>query len=128
MSISSSERRLIENEMIFRRTNEKVVDKLDVLDEMLIEDGHFDLMRDENLKLHFFCECSDENCTSRIPMTLTKYQDIHVDKKVFIVKPGHQVENIERVLKNTQDYSVVKKNKILETVPSTLNHTNVNNG
>jgi hypothetical protein len=44
MNISLAERRQIENEMIFRRTNEKVGDDLGVLDEMHIEEGNPDLV------------------------------------------------------------------------------------
>lgn len=127
MSIPIAERRQIENEMIFRRINEKVGDDLGALDAAHIEAGHYDLIRDENLNLMFKCECSDENCTIRIPMLLTEYQDIHVDRNTFIVIPNHQVDPIEKVLLKTKDYNVVKKHNSTAEPSDTLNITDINN-
>jgi hypothetical protein len=127
MSITNTERRLIENEIVFRRSNEKVRDELKTLDDMHREDGHKDLTRDENLKMYFKCECSDENCKNRIPMFLRDYEKIHADRSVFIVIPNHEVDSIEKVIKKTPEYNVVKK-KTTKVEPSdTLNPTNVNN-
>lgn len=127
MGISHEERRQIENEMIFRRFNEKFGDDLDALDTLHNQDGHFDLIRDVNLELQFKCECSDENCTVRIALPLTKYQKIHKDRSTFIVKPNHQVKEIEKVLKKTATYSIVKKNNTTDEPSDTLNITTVNN-
>ena len=57
MEIPIAERRQIENEMIFRRMNEKVGDDLDALDAMHIADDNIHLIRDELLFLLFKCEC-----------------------------------------------------------------------
>lgn len=127
MSITHAERRQIENEMIFRRINEKVGDDLGALDAMHIEDGHVDLIRDENLLLHFKCECSDENCTVRIPMLLTEYQEIHTDRDTFIVIPDHEVDPIEKVLLKTPRYNVVKKNNSTGEPTDVLNTTTIDN-
>jgi hypothetical protein len=127
MNISHAERRQIENEMIFRRSNEKVGDGLDALDAMHIEDGDIDLIRDADLLLRFNCECSDENCTERIPLQLTEYQFIHTDRDTFIVMPDHQVDPIEKVLKKTKHYNVVKKNNSTPEPGSKLNATSIDN-
>ena len=127
MSISHAERRQIENEMIFRRINEKVGDDLGALDAMHIEDGDVHLIRDEDLLLQFKCECSDENCTTRIPMQLNEYQDIHTNRDTFIVLPNHQVDPIEKIVKQTPKYSVVLKNNSIPEPSDTLNDTLINN-
>jgi hypothetical protein len=127
MNISLAERRQIENEMIFRRTNEKVGDDLGVLDEMHIEEGNPDLVWDESLELHFKCECSDENCEIRIPMLLEDYKKIHIDRDTFMVVPGHQINVIEKVLEETADYNVVKKNNSTAEPSDVLNVTDINN-
>lgn len=127
MNISHAERRQIENEMIFRRSNEKVGDGLDALDAMHIEDGDIDLIRNSDLLLRFNCECSDENCTERIPLQLTEYQFIHTDRDTFIVMPDHQVDPIEKVLKKTKHYNVVKKNNSTPEPGSKLNETSIDN-
>lgn len=127
MNISRAERLQIENEMIFRRINEKVGDGLQALDAMHIEDGHIDLISDGNLVLQFKCECSDENCAGRISMQLAKYQDVHIDRNTFIVLPEHQVDSIETVLAKTAEYSVVKKNNSTSEPTDKLNVTTIDN-
>lgn len=127
MGISHAERRQIENEMIFRRINEKVGDDLDALDAQYLAEGDIDLIRDEDIELHFKCECSDENCSVRIPMLLTTYQELHTNRDTFIVKPDHQVDPIETVLKKTSEYNVVKKNNSTAEPNDTLNITSIDN-
>jgi hypothetical protein len=127
MTISHAERRQIENEMIFRRGNEEVGEALDDLDAQHIEAGHFDLVRDENLELYFKCECSDENCDERIPVLLDEYQTIHEDRDTFIVLPNHQFDPIEKILKKTKTYNVVKKNNSTSEPAGELNTTDINN-
>lgn len=127
MSITNAERRQIENEMIFRRLNEKVGDDLGALDAMHIEDGNVHLIRDEDLMLRFKCECSDENCTARIPMLLSEYQEIHTDRDTFVVMPNHQVDPIEKVIKESTEYNVVKKNNSTPEPSDDLNKTIINN-
>src|SRR5688500_6785012 len=99
MGISDAEKKQIENEMIFRRINEKVGSDLDALDAMHRKDGDHDLIHDDDLLLRFKCECSDENCDIRIPLKLSTYRDIHVDRNTFIVKTDHQVDKIEKVVR-----------------------------
>jgi hypothetical protein len=127
MNISAAERRQIENEMIFRRINEKVGNDLDALDAMHVQDGHAELVRDKNLLLHFKCECSDENCSVRLPILLSEYQTIHLNRDTFVVKPGHQVDIIEKVLKATPDFHIVKKNNSTGEPSDTLNSTTIDN-
>lgn len=127
MSMSKAERRQIENEMIFRRVNEKVGDELGALDAMHIEDGNIQLIRDADLLLRFKCECSDENCSERIPMQLTEFQEIHTDRDTFIVLPDHQVEQIEKIIKKSKLYNVVKKNNSTAEPSDVLNDTTIDN-
>lgn len=125
--MSHAERRQIENEMIFRRANEKVGDDLDALDAMHIEDNNLHLIRDDDMKLEFKCECSDENCAERISMLLNEYQEIHTDRDTFIVMPNHQVDPIEKVTREEARYNVVKKNNSTSEPTNTLNDTSIDN-
>jgi hypothetical protein len=127
MGISITERRQIENEMIFRRANEKVGISLDALDAMHIADGNHDLVRDKNLVLHFMCECSDENCNARIPIKLSLYRKIHLNRGSFIVKLKHQVKAIEKVILTEKTYSVVIKNNSTSDPGIDLNETSISN-
>ncbi len=122
-----SERRQIENEMIFRRANEKVGDGLDKLDAQHIEEGNPDLVRTDDGILHFKCECSDENCDARIPIKLSIYQKIHLNRNAFVIKLKHQVNAIEKVIVTEDTYSVVEKNNSTPEPNTTLNVTSINN-
>lgn len=127
MNLPIPERRQIENEMIFRRANEKVGTDLDDLDDLHAKDGNRHLIRDEDLILEFRCECSDENCDARIPIKLSLYQKIHLDRDSFIIKLKHQVEAIEEVILTELTYAVVKKNNSTPEPGSKLNTTTIDN-
>lgn len=127
MDMPLEERRQIENEMIFRRANEKVGDSFDDLDAMHIEDNNPHLTRDKNMTLEFKCECSDENCDVRIRIKLTDYQKIHINRGSFVIKPKHQVKGIEKVIATKSNYSVVKKNKSTKEPGDKLNRTSISN-
>jgi hypothetical protein len=77
--------------------------------------------------LQFKCECSDENCSLRIPLLLTTYQTIHEDRKTFIVKPGHEVDLIEAIIDQADGYNVVKKNHSTAEPNDVLKKTSVDN-
>ena len=127
MDMPLSERRQIENEMIFRRANEVVGDKLDEVDAHRIEDNNPQLVRNDDLLLHFKCECSDENCDARIPIKLSVYKSIHKNRDAFIIKLKHQVQAIEKVILTEKDYSVVEKNNSTSEPGKNLNRTPIDN-
>jgi hypothetical protein len=107
-----SERRLVENEAVFRRYNERVQEGLVAANRMAREDGHdtlVEMTRQDDMPLHFYCECSDENCSQRIVMKPADYRRIHRDRKRFILLPGHEVNEVECVVERKRGYSVVKK-------------------
>lgn len=112
MRLPAEERKQIENEMLFRRANEKVGTDLDALDALHIADGNPQLVRSDDVLLHFKCECSDENCEERISMKLSAYRKLHVERSTFIIRPHHEVKPIEKVIKATDTYSVVRKNNV----------------
>lgn len=127
MSIEISERNQIENEMIFRRINEKIGTDLDVVDAMHVADKNPHLVRDDLIMLLFKCECSDENCEKRIPLRLSKYRELHLDRSTFIVRPRHQVESIENVILEEPEYSLVRKNHAIDEPGDSLHKTTVDN-
>lgn len=127
MNMPLSERRQIENEMIFRRINEKVGSDLDLLDDMHDADDNKQLKWDDAILLNFRCECSDENCDQRIPIKLSIYRKIHENRSAFIIKLKHQVENIEKVILSEDNYSVVEKNNTTPEPNDTLKETTIDN-
>ena len=127
MGISVTERRQIENEMIFRRLNEKVGSGLDALDVKHLQEGNPQLVWDDDTVLHFRCECSDEDCDARIPIKLSVYQKLHKNRDSFIIKLNHQVKSIEKVILKKSDYTVVEKNNSITELGDTLNVTSIDN-
>src|SRR3982750_811140 len=127
MDLPISERRQIENEMIFRRLNEVVGDNIENLDTMHIEDDNPHLLWDDAVLLNFKCECSDENCDKRIPIKLSVYKRIHENRDAFIVKLKHQVEDIEKVILSEDNYSVVEKNNSTAEPNDILKNTSIHN-
>ena len=122
-----SERRQIENEMIFRRANEQIGIDLDEIDALHVDDGNPHLVRKDDLLLEFRCECSDENCLERVPVKLSVYRKIHLNRDTFIIKEGHEITKIEEVTLIKVNYSVVKKHKSTSEPGPLLNETDISN-
>jgi hypothetical protein len=127
MSLTTAERRQIENEMIFRRRNETITEGLEELKTMEEAGNDPGLVGDADLILFFRCECSDENCNQRIPVRLDEYQALHADRKMFIMKPGHEVDSLERVVQTHDEFIAVKKHRIVRNPGTTLHKTKIDN-
>jgi hypothetical protein len=89
----SREERLAENEILFRRVNERIVELPDTWG------GELDLV----------CECANAGCTSRMNLMLDEYEQLRLSPRRFAVLPGHEIEDIEEVLERTDRYLVVEK-------------------
>lgn len=107
--LTQSERGQIRNEQVFRRANEKVQKELKILERMAKADGDTTVIPAKDMTLKFYCECSNENCRERIKMTLHKYEELHKDRSHFIVLPGHETIEVEKVISEKNDYSLVDK-------------------
>ena len=55
------------------------------------------------------CECADQTCAETIPLTLDEYEAVRRIATHFLVRPGHDVPEIERVVDETDRYVVVEK-------------------
>jgi hypothetical protein len=61
MSESFSDRRLAENEVIFKDRNKSVQKRFDEVNKIASEEGHEPVALDDDTPLYFYCECADEN-------------------------------------------------------------------
>lgn len=105
-----------ENEAVFREMNEKpqrAFMKLREQAEKSDQIGLVDYVPDE---MYFICECSDASCTERIVLSPLIYQKIHKNRRQFIVKPGHEVNRVERMISENDEYSVVLKQEAPDAV------------
>jgi hypothetical protein len=126
MTKSKSSKKKAENEAIFREYNESVQDGFSKLHELAKETGYKDLPRKTSKPLSFHCECADENCQKRINLTLQEYENVHSDRYLFTVMPGHDSPKIETVVRKEKEFWVVKKFEVPPEVDSILNKTDAN--
>jgi hypothetical protein len=73
--------RAAKNESLIREVNEQIED--------LASNSAFSM---------FICECMNELCDERVPMTLEEYEDVRRGGNRFVVLPGHNVAEVEEVI------------------------------
>ena len=95
--MDAREERLVENEAMFRRINERIEEMAQAQGS---GDGHV---------YEFLCECSNVDCTLRVPLSATAYELVRRDPAQFVVARGHELPEIEAVVFRTNDYQVVRK-------------------
>jgi diaminopimelate decarboxylase len=59
--------------------------------------------------LEVVCECGRETCGGLIYVTADIYDSVHIERDRFLVLPGHESPEIERVVEATERYVVVDK-------------------
>jgi hypothetical protein len=70
----------------------------------------------------FVCECSDANCTHRLQVTLAEYEEVRADGATFMLAPGHEHADIERIVDEGPRFNVVEK--VQATVRETVRRLN----
>jgi hypothetical protein len=127
MNKKLSEHRQVENEVVFRKTNERIQNGFDALNTMAEEEGITHMPDMDDLELSFYCECSDENCLKRIVIKLSLYNDIHNNRKQFLISPDHESLAIESIALKSSNYTVVKKFLTPSETATRLEHTDIVN-
>ena len=97
--MSEQKKRLGENEALFREVNERVAD---------VVEPHGEIGGTIS-RVNFNCECANGGCTEQIEMTLVEYEAIRAEPTHFIVSPGHEVPELERIAEEHPTYLVVQK-------------------
>src|SRR5579884_2656369 len=70
----------------------------------------------------FVCECADPNCTHRLEATLDEYEDVRADGATFMLAPGHEHRDIERIIADRGRFHIVEK--VQATVRATVERLN----
>ena len=91
-------RRIAENEALFRDLNEEVGAV-----------AHSFSATGEDRTFDFLCECGNPACAQRVPVTLTSYEELRGSPVRFVVVPGHEIPDVERVIETTPAYYVIEK-------------------
>ena len=86
--------RITRNEALLRSVNER-------LEELShgVGDGRID----------FVCECGRDACEVRVRMTCAEYGAVHAQDDRFALAPGHETDEIERVVERRDGYWIVDK-------------------
>ena len=87
-----TKRRLAHNEDLFREVNEAREQAS---------------ARGEETTLTLVCECSDRDCTGRVEMTAGEFEQIRKSERRYVVLPGHEIPEIERIVEDRGAFEVV---------------------
>jgi hypothetical protein len=60
-------------------------------------------------RLEVLCECGEDGCGTTLEVARAEYEEAHQQPDRFMVAPGHEDEQIERVVKRTPAYLIVDK-------------------
>jgi hypothetical protein len=91
--VNEHERRAT-TEALFRDVNERIAESAE----------RFDAEETD-----FVCECADPNCTHRVSATLVEYEGVREEPTTFLVTPGHEQSDIERVISDRGRFRIVDK-------------------
>jgi len=88
--------RISENELLFRGLNERIEDVAEAADDPTMS---------------AVCECGDALCFAPINLPLAEYKRIRDDPSGhrFIIKPGHEIPDVETQVERHDNYAVVEK-------------------
>jgi hypothetical protein len=64
----------------------------------------------------FVCECSHDDCAEMLALSLPEYERIRSSPNLFVIAPGHQSPEVDRVVEARQSSSLVEKTKYIELV------------
>jgi hypothetical protein len=92
--VDERERRIGLNEALFREVNEAVSGISEKF-----HSGTFEIV----------CECGNTSCTDRIELTRDEYEAVRSESTRFVIKPGHEIPDVETTVGSHDNYVVVMK-------------------
>ena len=99
--MSESLERLAHNQTLFREVNERI----QYLGEVNERIGY----SAEGATSEFVCECSSTECISTIELTVVEYERVRSNPTWFVIKPDHDLAQIERVVSRDDGFAVVER-------------------
>ena len=92
------EERLAHNEVVFRAINEQI-------EGIAIRLG-------DDVLYEFVCECATAECFERLPLSIAEYEEIRTAATRFVLVPGHEDMEVERVVESRAGYVIVEKDGV----------------
>jgi hypothetical protein len=90
------ERRIGENEALFREVNERV-------------EGLNRSLATLSKRMKVVCECGSQDCLEQIDLGVDEYERVRANPLLFVVKPGHELPEAEDVVDRVDRYYTVQK-------------------
>ena len=90
------EQRAARNEALFREVNENIA---------RLEERHGTTAAEPV----FLCECANADCTDHVSVEPEVYARVREEPRLFIVLPGHEDTQLERIVETHRDYLIVEK-------------------
>jgi len=66
----------------------------------------------------FLCECSRNHCEETIALSLPEYERVRSSSNLFVILPGHECPEVDRVVEARHGSHLVEKTKHVELVVS----------
>ena len=57
----------------------------------------------------FVCECENTRCAETVTLSVEEYERVRSDPGCFFVAPGHNLEEVEETVWETDEFVVVRK-------------------
>ena len=89
-------KRIGANEALYRSVNEKI-EALNAAFGSITE------------TMSVVCECGDASCAEQIELSIADYERIRSEPTLFIIRPGHEIPDVEEVVERNDAFHVVKK-------------------
>jgi hypothetical protein len=86
---------LARNESLFREVNERI-------EEVSWNAGLGD-------RFEILCECGRRDCLEPLRVLRSEYESVRAEPDRFLVAPGHEHEDMERVVTRTDRFEIVEK-------------------
>ena len=93
--VDEREKRMAQNEALFREVNERVA----AIAHQLGPDHPYE----------FLCECANSDCSFRIELPVGAYEAVRSDPSQFVVLPLHYAPEVEELISQAESYWVVRK-------------------
>jgi len=94
--VNERERRVGENEALFRQVNERL-------------EGLSGDLGWVTGTLQIVCECGDATCVDRIELAPEAYRAVRADPTTFALVPGHHDPSVEHVVDENDGWVVIRK-------------------
>jgi hypothetical protein len=95
--VDARDERVARNEAMFRTVNRE------------LEQASREAGGDADDRIEVICECGQDGCSATLTLTISEYDESHGQRDRFVVSPGHEDADLERVVTRKEQYLVVDK-------------------